>query len=115
VEPAQQQAPRRRALLRLHLARLPRDGDLFRTEKLGAVPPRCPSASPAPSTWPTRTSPTRPPLRVKNRDMEPTTRTTLDIDLNRVEGDLEFQVDLDGNAWWTPAASAPCSAASSSS
>ena len=24
-------------------------------------------------------------------------RTTLDIDLNRVEGDLEFQVDLDGN------------------
>lgn len=25
------------------------------------------------------------------------TRTTLNIDLNRVEGDLEFQVDLDGN------------------
>ena len=24
-------------------------------------------------------------------------RVTLDIDLNRVEGDLEFQVDLDGN------------------
>jgi len=41
------------------------------------------------------------------------TRTTLNIDLNRVEGDLEFQVDLEASASSTPAASAPCSAVSS--
>jgi hydrogenase small subunit len=105
---------RRRALLRLHLARLPRDGDLFRTENrrgAAALPLGVSRAqymaykNLAHAAMPARQEP----------GWSHDHGTTLDIDLNRVEGDLEFQVDLDGNASWTPAASAPCSAASSSS
>jgi hypothetical protein len=83
----------------------PKDGDLFRTDKIGAVPVKLPWAFPAGTTWLTRTWPgplRRSVSRTGRWNPEPfpephcMARTTLNIDLNRVEGDLEFQVDLDG-------------------
>ena len=94
----------------------PPDGDLFSTPRIGAIPKFLPlGVVRAKYMAYIRTSPRRCAGTRGQPGDGAVSRVTVDIDLNRVEGDLEFQLDLEDGSSSTHVASGRSTVASSRS